>query len=129
LLALPLLLPAAPRSAAAQTDTEIRYMNLSDITVSGRRLELADKTLMSLHKSGFYEVAGPIHDSPTPTGGKRQTRGKWEILHGNTLFVMMEDGSSRSWVFFKIGEKLYMRTVTGATPNFGEQILRIVALN
>jgi hypothetical protein len=117
-----------PGIALAQADTEIRYMNLSDITVAGRRLLLADRTLMSLYKNGTYVVAGPTHDAPAQGGGKRQTRGKWEIQYGNTLYVVMEDGSSRSWVFFKIGEKLFMRTVTGATPNFGEQILQIAAL-
>lgn len=41
--------PLATRPAPAQDDREIRYMNLNDETVGGRRLTFADKTVISLH--------------------------------------------------------------------------------
>jgi hypothetical protein len=120
-----------PIAASGQADTEIRYMKLNDETVGGRRLTFADKTVMSLYKNHDYRIAGPLHEGNHESGGRKPTRGRWEVRYGNTLLVTMEDGSSRSYVIFKIGERMHLKAmpagVGGANP-FGDRILSIAPL-
>jgi hypothetical protein len=114
--------------AFAQGGAEIRYMQLNDETVGGRRLTFRDKTVISLYRNHDYTISGPLHVGFYESGGKKPTRGKWEVRYGNTLYVTMEDASSRASVFFKVGDKLYLRTVTGGVPNYGDLILNITPL-
>lgn len=120
------MVPLMPSSVRAQDNREIRYMNLNDETVGGRRITFTDKTIMSLHKNHDFTIAGPLHVGFYESGGKKPTRGRWEIRYGNTLWIDMEDKSSRSYVIFKIGPKMYLRTV----PNggFGELITNIAPM-
>jgi hypothetical protein len=115
--------------ARAQAGTEIRYMNLNDETVGGRRLFFADKTVISFFRNHSYEIAGPLHVGFYESGGKKPTRGRWDIRYGNTVYVTMEDASSKAYVFFKIGDKLHLRDTTGGEPGFGSLIQRIAPLN
>ena len=118
--------PLATSPARAQDDREIRYMNLNDETVGGRRLTFADKTIMSLHKNHDFTIAGPLHVGTFESGGKKPTRGRWNIRYGNTLWIDMEDNSSRSYVIFKIGPKMYLRAVPDG--GFGALITNIAPL-
>lgn len=120
-------LPAAA-PARAQSGADIRYMNLNDETVGGRRLTFRDKTVISFFKNHEFTISGPLHVGFYESGGRKPTKGTWDVRYGNTVYITMEDASSRAYVFFKIDEKLYLRTVTGGQPNYGDLIINIAPL-
>ncbi len=119
----------APPAAFAQAGVEIRYMNLNDETVGGRRLFFADKTVISFYRNHDYTIAGPLHVGFFESGGRKPTKGRWDIRYGNTVYVTMEDASSKAYVFFKIGDKLHLRDTTGGEPGFGALIQKITPLS
>jgi len=125
------LSPMLAATARAQADTEIRYMQLNEETVGGRRLSFADRTVMFLHRNHDFRIAGPLHKGFYESGGRKPTRGRWDVRYGNTLVVTLEDGYSRSYVAFKIGPKMYLKAlpagVDGASA-FGDLITNIAPL-